>query len=35
VIESYDPVTLPKLDVLFALLPTGASAEARARVPKA
>jgi N-acetyl-gamma-glutamyl-phosphate reductase len=35
VIESWDPVTLPKLDVLFASLPTGASAGALARVPKA
>jgi len=34
VIEKWDPVTLPKLDVLFASLPTGASAEALARVPK-
>ena len=32
VIEKWDPVTLPKLDVLFASLPTGASAEALARV---
>jgi hypothetical protein len=34
VIEKWDPVTLPKLDVLFASLPTGASAEALGRVPK-
>lgn len=34
VIERWDPATLPKLDVLFASLPTGASAEALARVPK-
>lgn len=33
VIEKWDPETLPKLDVLFASLPTGASAEALARVP--
>ena len=33
VIEKWDPRTLPKLDVLFASLPTGASAEALARVP--
>lgn len=33
-IEKWDPVTLPKLDILFASLPTGASAEALARVPK-
>ncbi|MFC7693118.1 hypothetical protein ACFQY5_29725 [Paeniroseomonas aquatica] len=35
VIERWDPATLPALDVLFASLPTGASAEALARVPKA
>lgn len=35
VIEKWDPATLPKLDLLFASLPTGASAEALARVPKA
>lgn len=35
VIEKWDPATLPPLDVLFASLPTGASAEALARVPKA
>ena len=34
VIEKWDPVTLPKLEMLFASLPTGASAEALARVPK-
>jgi N-acetyl-gamma-glutamyl-phosphate reductase len=34
VIEKWDPATLPKIDVLFASLPTGASAEALARVPK-
>src|SRR6201987_289760 len=34
VIEKWDSETLPKLDVLFASLPTGASAEALARVPK-
>src|SRR4051795_13062244 len=34
VIEKWDPVALPKLDVLFASLPTGASAEALARVPQ-
>ena len=32
VIEKWDPATLPKLDVLFASLPTGTSAEALARV---
>jgi len=35
VIEKWDPETLPQLDVLFASLPTGASAEALARVPDA
>src|SRR3954471_13436535 len=35
VIEKWDPATLPKLDLLFASLPTGASAEALARVPRA
>src|ERR1700739_442871 len=35
VIEKWDPVTLPKLDVLFASLPTGAPAQALGRVPKA
>ena len=34
VIEKLDPAMLPKLDVLFASLPTGSSAEALARVPK-
>ena len=34
VIEKWDSAILPKLDVLFASLPTGASAEALARVPK-
>lgn len=34
VIEKWDPGTLPQLDVLFASLPTGASAEALARVPR-
>jgi N-acetyl-gamma-glutamyl-phosphate reductase len=34
VIEKWDPATLPKLDVLFSSLPTGASAEALARVPQ-
>ena len=34
VIEKWDPATLPRLDVLFASLPTGASAEALALVPK-
>ncbi|HEX8912989.1 MAG TPA: N-acetyl-gamma-glutamyl-phosphate reductase [Humisphaera sp.] len=33
-IEKWDPAALPKLDVLFASLPTGASAEPLARVPK-
>ena len=33
VIEKWDSATLPKLDVLFASLPTGASAEPLARVP--
>ncbi|MCE2761039.1 MAG: N-acetyl-gamma-glutamyl-phosphate reductase [Acetobacteraceae bacterium] len=33
-IEKWDPAMLPKLDVLFASLPTGSSAEALARVPK-
>jgi N-acetyl-gamma-glutamyl-phosphate reductase len=35
VIDKRDPATLPKLDVLFAALPTGASTEALARVPQA
>jgi N-acetyl-gamma-glutamyl-phosphate reductase len=34
VIKKWDPAMLPKLDVLFASLPTGCSAEALARVPK-
>ena len=34
VIEKWDPAALPPLDVLFASLPTGASAEALARVPE-
>ena len=34
VIEKWDPATLPELDVLFASLPTGASAEALARAPE-
>ena len=34
VIEKWDPQALPKLDVLFASLPTGTSADALARVPK-
>ncbi|WP_028465825.1 N-acetyl-gamma-glutamyl-phosphate reductase [Nisaea denitrificans] len=34
VIEKWDPLTLPKLDVLFASLPTGSSADALSRVPK-
>lgn len=34
VIERWDPATLPPLDVLFASLPTGASADALARVPR-
>ncbi|WP_316234077.1 N-acetyl-gamma-glutamyl-phosphate reductase [Bradyrhizobium sp. SZCCHNR1098] len=33
VIEKWDPARLPKLDVLFASLPTGASRDALARVP--
>lgn len=33
VIDKWDPAALPKLDVLFASLPTGTSAEALARVP--
>ena len=32
-IEKWDPASLPELDVLFASLPTGVSAEALARVP--
>lgn len=34
VIERWDPAALPELDVLFASLPTGTSAEALARVPR-
>lgn len=34
VIEKWDPTALPRLDVLFASLPTGASAEALAGVPE-
>ncbi|SEP45784.1 N-acetyl-gamma-glutamyl-phosphate reductase [Methylobacterium sp. ap11] len=34
VIEKWDPAALPPLDVLFASLPTGTSAEALARVPR-
>lgn len=34
VIEKWDPEALPQLDVLFASLPTGKSADALARVPK-
>ncbi|MDE2514578.1 MAG: N-acetyl-gamma-glutamyl-phosphate reductase [Rhodospirillales bacterium] len=34
VIEKWDPLALPKLDLLFASLPTGASAEALARIPQ-
>ena len=33
-IEKWDPATLPRLDVLFASLPTGASADALARIPQ-
>ena len=33
-IARWDPETLPDLDLLFASLPTGASAEALARVPE-
>ncbi len=33
VIAKWDPAALPTLDVLFASLPTGASADALARVP--
>ncbi len=33
-IEKWDPTALPKLDVLFASLPSGQSSEALARVPK-
>ncbi len=34
VIEKWDPEALPELDLLFASLPTGASAEALAKVPE-
>ncbi|MGY8524358.1 N-acetyl-gamma-glutamyl-phosphate reductase [Paracidovorax citrulli] len=34
VIEKWDPANLPPLDLLFASLPTGTSAEALGRVPK-
>lgn len=34
VIQKWDPATLPELDLLFASMPTGASAEALARVPE-
>ncbi|HEU5296519.1 MAG TPA: N-acetyl-gamma-glutamyl-phosphate reductase [Burkholderiaceae bacterium] len=34
VIEKWDPTALPRLDLLFASLPTGTSADALARVPK-
>ncbi len=34
VIERWDPENLPELDLLFASLPTGASADALARVPE-
>ncbi|MCB1411115.1 MAG: N-acetyl-gamma-glutamyl-phosphate reductase, partial [Rhodobacteraceae bacterium] len=34
VIEPWDPGSLPPLDLLFASLPTGASADALARVPE-
>ena len=34
VIEKWDPENLPEIDVLFASLPTGASAAALARVPE-
>jgi N-acetyl-gamma-glutamyl-phosphate reductase len=34
VIQKWDPAALPKLDVLFASLPTGASSEALRQVPK-
>src|SRR5439155_19701634 len=33
VIQKFDPANLPKLDVLFASLPTGESKEALSRVP--
>jgi N-acetyl-gamma-glutamyl-phosphate reductase len=34
VIAKWDPATMPKLDVLFASLHTGSSAEALARIPR-
>ncbi|WP_257167428.1 N-acetyl-gamma-glutamyl-phosphate reductase [Bradyrhizobium sp. SRS-191] len=34
VIEKWDPARLPQLDVLFASLPTGASRDALARIPR-
>ncbi len=34
VIEKWDPAKLPQLDLLFASLPTGRSAEALARIPQ-
>jgi N-acetyl-gamma-glutamyl-phosphate reductase len=34
VIEKWNPAALPKLDLVFASLPTGTSADALARVPK-
>ena len=34
VVEKWNPAALPQLEVLFASLPTGASAEALARVPE-
>ena len=34
VIEKWNPTALPRLDVLFASLPTGTSADALARVPR-
>lgn len=34
VIQKWDPASLPGLDLLFASLPTGSSADALARVPK-
>jgi N-acetyl-gamma-glutamyl-phosphate reductase len=34
VIQKWNPATLPQLDVLFASLPTGTSAEALSFVPK-
>lgn len=35
VIEKWNPSTMPQIDVLFASLPTGASADALAQVPEA